>query len=714
MDVTLTMLIVDDEQVNRSILRNIFEKEYHILEAKDGVEALEVLERNHTIDVILLDLFMPRMNGFDLLKIIKEKIEYKHIAVIVNTQYGELDNELKALEYGADDFICKPYDSRVVKQRVTNIVKRSIYYRREVEDTVRLLKDDTYKDSLTGLLNRGEFYKQAQRFIQFEEEECVIAIWNIDRFKIVNELYGSTNGDAVLIALAKELFSVVGRLGIACRMEADKFLFCTTKRFFEENLPKMEEILAGKGDWNPLDYVVQLHMGVYLVEDTNMPVGSMCDRADMALQMIKQSYITRYNFYSEDLKLAILGEQELVSDMEIALKEKQFLVLLQPIVDTFSARTISAEALIRWKHPVKGMISPGFFIPLFEKNGFISKLDLFVCEEVCRFQKHRIEEGKDTVPISVNISRVNFYKPEFFKEILKITGKYGIDNSLIKIEITEGAYEEKPKEMIEAIKEFKKNSFKVLMDDFGSGYSSLNTLKDFNVDILKIDMKFVNDIETSERASNILFSIFQMAQALNMGTIAEGVETQAQFELLAGMGCDSIQGYLFSKPITQQEFEERLEREEVREEATYAVDNRRTVLVVDDQPIERQIIKKLIGDKYVVREACNGKEALDILKRNFEAISLVVADIRMPEMGGLELISCMNEAIYLREIPVIIVTAYGERENEEEALNRGALEIITKPYDGKLVRKRIENILKISETEAKIRQLQNIWEHEGN
>ena len=289
-----------------------------------------------------------------------------------------------------------------------------------------------------------------------------------------------------------------------------------------------------------------------------------------------------------------------------------------------------------------------------------------------------------------------------------MTTDYDIDPKLIKLEITEGAYEDNPEYMMEAIKDFQASSFKILMDDFGSGYSSLNMLKDFNVDILKIDMKFVNDLETSERANNILFSILQMAKALKMETVAEGVETKAQYELLASMGCDSIQGYFFSRPISQNDFRNRLNDEKDMEFTPYTLEYDRIVLVVDDQRVHREIIRKMIGEGYHVMEATDGEEALDILKKHFSNISLVIADIRMPKMGGLELKAKMNDMIFLRDIPTIMVTAYGERENEEEALSLGALEIITKPYDAKLVRKRIENILKISETEEKVRQLQSL------
>lgn len=709
MDKQLTMLIVDDEAINRSILRGIFENDYELSEAENGEEALKILRSIGRVDIILLDIVMPVMNGLAFLEAIKNDPELNEIAVIVNTQYQDAENEIRALELGAEDFISKPYNPRVVRQRVDNVIKRCVYSKYVVERTMEQLSYRAQYDVLTGLYNRETFYENAYEFIWNKgNEQCVVCIWNIDRFKVVNELFGSRKGDLVLCSLARRLRRLMGEEGICTRAEADRFLFVTTKRYFDSVLPEIEQMLAGQSDWNPIDYTLQMHMGVYVVEDPKMAIGLMCDRADMALQMVKGNYIKRYSYYSEELKNTLLNEQELTNEMESALRSNQFVVLLQPIVETSTGKTISAEALIRWNHPTKGMINPGIFLPLFEKNGFISMMDLFVCEQVCKFQRNQIDQGLPAVPISVNISRINFYKPEFGQQIRKMTTDYDINPKLIKLEITEGAYEDNPEYMMEAIKDFQASSFKILMDDFGSGYSSLNMLKDFNVDILKIDMKFVNDLETSERANNILFSILQMAKALKMETVAEGVETKAQYELLASMGCDSIQGYFFSRPISQNDFRNRLNDEKDMEFTPYTLEYDRIVLVVDDQRVHREIIRKMIGEGYHVMEATDGEEALDILKKHFSNISLVIADIRMPKMGGLELKAKMNDMIFLRDIPTIMVTAYGERENEEEALSLGALEIITKPYDAKLVRKRIENILKISETEEKVRQLQSL------
>ncbi|SFQ50610.1 diguanylate cyclase (GGDEF) domain-containing protein [Lachnospiraceae bacterium XBB1006] len=711
MEQKLIMALVDERDEHRDAIRKVFEEKFQIVVCKDRDELQQLYMVAQPLDVIIVNMDATGYDSKIILQRFATMHEYQRTVLIASIGSYSAQKENEAFALGAEEVIAEPLNLEGLQSRVNRLVKRCILLRREVDNTIATLMSTVQTDDLTGLGNRAEFNRQVRSFIlKNHQKGCVIGIWNIDRFKVINELYGSVKGDMVLAALGRKLRGLIGVNGHYGRYEADKFVFCTTRKYLNQIMEQMEEVLVGGGNWNPLDYKVQLHMGIYTVDEPTMQVEVMCDRADMALQVVKGNYVNRYAYYSDELRTAILSEQELVSEMDVALAERQFVVNLQPIVSTATGRTVSAEALIRWVHPTKGVISPGLFIPIFEKNGFIAQLDLFVCEQVCMYQRERIDACEPVLPISINVSRVNFYKPEFVQEILSITEKYKVRPDLIKIEITEGAYEDKPLEMIEAIQEYQSRSFKVMMDDFGSGYSSLNTLKDFNVDVLKIDMKFINDLETSERANNILFSIFQMAKALKMETVAEGVETRAQFELLAGMGCDSIQGYLFSKPITMEEFRERLIAEEHRVFEEGAPDNRRTILVVDDHMVEREVIKKMIGDRYIVVEAENGKEALELLKRKFDTISLVIADIRMPEMGGLELLSHMSNIIYLKEIPVIMVTAFGERENEEEALTRGALEIITKPFDARLVQKRIENILKISETEAKVKQLQMLWE----
>lgn len=834
MDDRLTILIVDDMAVNRLILKGIAGDDYNVLEADNGLEALKILKSGEKVDIILLDLIMPEMSGIEFLEIMRGDETYKEIPVIVNTQAGERENEIRALELGADDFIVKPYHPQIVKRRIGNIVEKYIYQRnvmkRTIADTterletlidtvpggigifiikdrietdyvndglcailgytaeeleelrdqdaldfvypadrsivreilkkeavsgdivhckIRLIRKDGCKiwvgvsakrqkdsdtpdmfdavfmdlseeietelrlkeslkelkfraerDPLTGLYNRATFYTEAKKMIcENPDTSYVIGHWNIDRFKVVNELFGNKTGDRLLCEVAEMIRSRLEGIGVYGRLEADHFVTCIQEEALNGMMEELEGILRGEVPWNTLNYPILLHVGFYSVEDRDTTVSLMCDRAAMALQQIKNNHLQRWTYYNETLKESMLNEQKLINDMENALKEKQFVVFYQPIIDVATQATVSAEALVRWKHPEKGMVSPGLFIPLFEKNGFISKLDMYVCEEVCRHQAEQLKAGKKIVPVSVNLSRVNFYNPNLCSEILALVDKYGIGSEFLKLEVTESAYKDNPQDLLKAVESFQSCGFKVLMDDFGSGYSSLNMLKDFQVDILKIDMKFMENLETSERAGNILYTIIKLAKALHMDTVAEGVETQKQFEMLAGMGCDSIQGYFFSRPLPEEDFEGRLEGEQSDENMGSRPELRQTVLVVDDVEANRAVIREILKRKYRILEASTGKEALEVLKREFNAISLVVTDICMPEMSGMELLEEMGRMTFLKRLPVLIVTAYGEQSNEERALELGALDVIGKPFDPEILKKRIENLLKISQNE---------------
>nr|MCR5374173.1 EAL domain-containing protein [Lachnospiraceae bacterium] len=427
MEQMLTMMIVDDRAIDRAILRGIFLNEYNIVEAGDGDEALKLLRSGVRIDIILLDIFMPKMNGFDFLRAVKRDEAFKSIAIVVNSEELDEDNEVEALELGADDFITKPYNQRIVRRRVSNVVNKVIYTQFKMSHQIDELKFVTQRDILTGLYNRETFYREAREFIMTHDDKCAIAIWNVDRFKVVNELFGSRLGDQVLRNIAHQLIDLIKNDGICTRTEADSFVFCTTTKYLNEIMPEIERILTGQDHTSPIDYTLQLHMGIYEVVDPDMPVYLMCDRADMALQTIKDSYLIRSAYYSEKLKEDILNEQELVIEMEQALNHKQFFVVFQPIVDTKTGKTVSAEALIRWKHPIKGTINPGIFVPLCEKNGFVAILDLFVCEEVCRFQREQLDKGVKIVPISINISRINFYRMEFSAKIRELLNRYRLE-----------------------------------------------------------------------------------------------------------------------------------------------------------------------------------------------------------------------------------------------------------------------------------------------
>lgn len=842
MENKIKILIVDDISINRQILRALFDEEYDIQEADDGVSALEVLAE-HEVDIIILDIIMPRMNGLEFLQIIKQNPKYKNISVIISTEAGGTENEFRALELGADNFVAKPYNPNIIKHRVRNladtyiskrvalekslrdeerkirlmvdampggvaVVRKTDKYRitfandrllqmlgyqvtdsrlnadafshlyvddkekvrktleedaivgKSVKHTARLLcsdggiietelnikmalledgtklycvvvmnitkakeKEEILKkelhryqtrvkmDSLTGIYNHETFLTEtAQLILRHPKEQFVIGEWNIDRFKAVNELFGSRSGDKIICAFAEYLKKTYTWLCTFGRKEADHFVTCCTESFLEEHAKEIEALLNGQLSWHTLNYPISLHVGFYRVEQSEKDIALMCDRAGMALQQIKDSYIQREKYFNAELRETLVKEQQMMRDVETALQEKQFFVMYQPIIDVKTEEIIAAEALVRWRKPDGTIVPPGDFIPTFERNGFISKLDMYVWEEVCKYQSERKKAGKAIVPVSVNLSRIDFYNSSLLEDIHGLLLQYELDTDCLKLEITESAYMDQPQELMSTIQQFQKNGFKILMDDFGSGFSSLNMLKDVSVDILKIDMRFMENLDISERAGNILFSIIQMAKAIHMEVIAEGVETSNQYELLVSMDCDGVQGYYFYKPMEKEEFSRQLD-EKTRVKSLRKETEPSSILVVDDVKLEREMLTAILGDEYIIHSAAGVDEAVEMLKNHFPNICLVISDIVMPKKDGFELLRQMKELLFLHDIPVLMVTAYGEYEAVKKAFSLGALDVVTKPYDTVLFRQRVKNILRITEQEELKQEIYTLREN---
>lgn len=410
-------------------------------------------------------------------------------------------------------------------------------------------------DKLTNIYNQETFYSKTSEMIKnYPQTQFVIIYWNIERFKVINDLFGTAMGDKMLCTMAQQLKDIVGSNGTFGRISADHFAICIDKKFLniKELCEKSEHFFDGI---NPT-FTATACFGIYDVEDSSVPVDHMCDRANLALQKVKGDYSVHYAYYDKTLRDTLIAEQEIYSDMTVALKEHQFEIYIQPIIDIHADCVDSGEVLIRWNHPKKGLIPPNDFIPLFEKNGFIKELDYFVWEEACKFLSDREKKKLRKIPVSVNISRVNVQNPNLCNLIIELTKKYKIDPKMFKLEITESAYIDNPQELLEKSAYLQAHGFTLSMDDFGSGYSSLNLLKDFPVDILKIDMQFLGTDTISTRSGSIITSVVNMSKRLNIQTVAEGVETKAHVEFLDSIGCDRLQGYYFSKPVTVDDFNE--------------------------------------------------------------------------------------------------------------------------------------------------------------
>lgn len=412
-------------------------------------------------------------------------------------------------------------------------------------------------DGLTGLYNKEYFYQKSEEYLlEHAEEEMLIVCTDIKEFKMINDFFGTQMGDAVLIHFAKMLKEQEGQMIMYGRLENDVFAMLIPKEFFEEELfvKDAQEVFSACMNEN-VTFPTINHVGVYEVTDRTIPISVMCDRARMAIASIKDDYHKRVAYYNDTLRNEILHEQELIADLETAIEQEQFKMYLQPQVST-DGRLLGAEALIRWEHPTKGMIMPGDFIPVFEKNGLISDVDKYIWEVACRQLRRWKEEGREDLYISVNISSRDFYLLNIHQIFTDLVQKYELSPKNIKLEITETAIVMDFKRQLELIERLRQTGFVVEMDDFGSGYSSLNMLKDIQVDVLKIDMAFLRKAKDESRSKKILQMIISLSRQLDMPVITEGVETAEQVRFLTEMGCDMFQGYYFARPMAVERFEE--------------------------------------------------------------------------------------------------------------------------------------------------------------
>ncbi|MBR2798081.1 MAG: EAL domain-containing protein [Clostridia bacterium] len=546
------VLIVDDQEINRDVLGMILEDYYDIIYASNGREALQMIEEyRDKLSVVLLDLIMPEMDGFKVLDCVRNDELLKSIPIIVLT--AERNAELRALEMGAADFITKPFDMHeIILARVERIIELS---------EGRQLIQAAEHDPLTGLYTRNFFFEYANRIYRYQQGWHMDAVvLNIDHFHSVNALNGREFGDRVLGIIGDGIRAFLADSnGIASRFEGDRFaILCEPQTDYQALLDKIQTRV------NEASHIagIRLRMGVAPWREGVDPV-TLFDRARAACGMVRGNYKSHLMIYDEEMYRRELLNQRLVNDLVRAVEERELKVFYQPKynVQCDPPRLSSAEALIRWNHPELGLVSPGTFIPLFESNGQISTVDHYVWNEAARQIAEWREKFGVTLPVSVNLSRVDVFDPSLEERLESLVERYGLDHKALKLEVTESAYTENAEQMIELINRLRGRGFEIEMDDFGSGYSSLNMLSSMPIDVLKMDMKFVRNIVQSEKDFRLVGVVLDIARYLKVPVVAEGVETEEQLNMLKEAGCDLIQGYYFSRPVPPEEFEPLIVRE---------------------------------------------------------------------------------------------------------------------------------------------------------
>lgn len=481
------------------------------------------------------------------------RIPCRSFPVVVITEDPEEAEEVRMLTLGADDYV--KLSPGLVRCRVDKAIQQYERQGRLPESVAKELRHRAEHDELTGIYNQSAFYRTVSQLLQNGTgTQYVLVRWNIERFKLVNDMYGIQAGDDLLCTVAHTLARELPEGSAYGRLSADHFAACVP-----EHLLRMQSLIERMQEQVETFHVqkaVTISAGAYRIENPALPVDQMCDRANLALQSVKGSYKCHIAWYTEQMWEDMLQEQNILATMEEALHLGQFHMYLQPIYSLSAGKTVAAEALVRWIRPGGEVVGPDAFIPLFEKNGFITELDFYVWEEVCRYLRQREGAGLPPLPISVNISRASLHAPGSCERICEVTRRYGVDPALFRVEITESAYVEDLARIEEATAELRQSGFQVFLDDFGSGYSSLNTLKDLCVDAIKLDTKFLQGFESGGRVGTVLISILCMARWLKLPVIAEGVETQEQVDFLYSAGCDMIQGYCFARPMCAEAFEE--------------------------------------------------------------------------------------------------------------------------------------------------------------
>ena len=539
-----TVLVVEDNDMNREILCELLADDYNVLEAENGNVGLDQLDRHSgEIALVMLDVYMPECDGFEFLERKRQDPRFDTIPVIMMTASNAVDDEIRCLELGASDFITKPYNVEVMKNRMKSMIRL-----RESSTMLGRLESD----GLTGLYSKEYFYHTVEEVLHANpDEKYDIVCSDVQNFRTLNDRYGTEQCDSFLRAVADDLSERIPGLLFGGRIGADVYAFLL--RHYEGSwsgilTPEGEETRYAK-------FVVKY--GIFANVDHTLPAAAICDRATLALAKIKKKFGVRVAWYDDEMRNLQLREHQIEENMEAALSERQFVVYYQPKHDLHTDTTGGAEALVRWISPELGFVSPGQFIPLFERNGFITNLDFFIWEEVCKELRHCLDAGLPAVPVSINASRMDFEVPNLAGEIAALADKYGIEHSLLHVELTESMYTDNPGQIERTLQELHDNGFHIELDDFGSGYSSLTSLNTLTLDVMKVDMSLIRQASATGDFSILRFCSL-LADNLRLKTVVEGVETAEQVAALKVLGCDYIQGYYFSKPLPAKEFEEYL------------------------------------------------------------------------------------------------------------------------------------------------------------
>ena len=682
------ILLVDENRENREELRRILEREYDLLQAESGGRALALLrDQADQIALILLDASVRDEEGRPLLDCLRAEKQYDGLPVLAVIQGDSQEEQADALSRGAEDFVSRPYNEQVVLHRVFSAIR--------LRETASMIDQYCY-DRLTGLCTREFFCRRVGEVLaEHPRQRYSILCSNIENFKRVNDIFGVAAGDRLLREVADLYRSMAGESGLCGRLHWDQFVCLMdgdSSGYSDDMFRRAGEQLRILSNIRN----VRIRWGVYEITDRSTPVEQMCEWALLAARSIRGGSDRCFARYDGQLREKLLREQHMAESMETALEEEQFSVYLQPKYDLHHDQLAGAEALVRWHHPEWGIMSPGEFIPLFEKNGFITRLDQYVWDKVCAMLREWSDQGYPALPVSVNVSRADAYQADLTSVLLKTVERYHLPPSSLNLEITERAYMESPRQMAQMVEQLRRLGFVVEMDDFGQGYSSLSMFSRMTVDALKLDIRSLKSEGKERTNQGILRFLMSLGRWMGLNIIAEGVETEEEVEQLRQIGCDYGQGYYFARPMTRWDFEELLKQKQQGDRPSLPralrEDRGQGILVVDEDPEYRRQVRETFEHRYRILEAPDAAAAIEILSGNEYAVAAVLLSLSLPEDGGLTVLGVLRGEKAVWKIPVI-ATAAPDAQLEELALERGADDFVCKPHTQNSLRLRVMRLM---------------------
>lgn len=552
------ILVVDDQRDMRLMIRSMLEIDgYNVVEAESGEQALELCTGDMP-DLVIMDAVMPGIDGFAACRNILMLPGGEQTPVLIATALEDVHTIEQAFSAGAVDYIPKPINFKVLRKRISRLLDAS-----SAEKNVRHL---VYNDVLTNLLNRTAFMRKLNQLIEsprMNNQMLAVMFVDLDRFKRINESLGHEAGDLLLKKVAERLSGIVRNTDIVARMGGDEFGIILDNISAIENLAKVAEKLC-KRMAEPMQFMgqrvyVTVSVGISVFPGDGSTASELVRFADTAMFKVKEKR-NGFQFYESGMEKLIAQKMYMENELRNALKKNEFIMYYQPQMELGTGRISGMEALIRWQHPKRGMVPPLEFILLAEETGLIIELGEWVLRHTCMQIREWLDKGYTPLQFAVNLSGRQFEDGHLTQKIDSILNETGVPPGLLELEITESAIMENPDAAIPILEEIKNMGISLAIDDFGTGHSSLNYLRKFPIDILKIDRSFVKDVMTSAEEAAIVKGIIALAKSLNLKVIAEGVETEEQKTFLLNSACDFIQGYYLYKPLAGDVFEKTIFR----------------------------------------------------------------------------------------------------------------------------------------------------------